>query len=202
MPPRTIVLASTSRYRRALLDPLGVSYVAASPHFVEDHALRLSPSSMVEAFARGKAESLAEDHPNALIIGSDQIPELDGRVLTKPATHDAAVDQLLALAGRTHVLRTAVAVHDSARALTSCRRVDHRMTMRPLTRALAEAYVARDQPLDCAGSYRIESLGVLLFESMEGSDHTAIIGMPLSVTAALLREHGVDLLVEATRCRP
>jgi septum formation protein len=189
-----LILASTSRYRRALLDGLGLEYQAIAPRFEEDHALRLAPEALVVHFAVKKAESLLADHPEALIIGADQTAELDGKILTKPGTFEGAVEQVLALAGRTHRLLTAVALADGRRPGAAHRLVVHTMRMRAMTRALAEAYVARDQPLDCAGAYKIEASGVLLFESMEGPDHTAIVGLPVTAVADLLRGSGVDLL--------
>ena len=194
---RPLVLASTSRYRRAQLEALGIEHRAVAPGFEEDHGLPLAPDELVVRFARGKAEAAAGAHPGALVIGSDQAPELDGRVLTKPGSAAAAVEQLLALAGRTHRLLTAVALHDAARATTEHRLVIHRMRMRPLSRALAEAYVARDEPLDCAGAYRIEGAGLLLFEEAAGPDHSAIIGLPLLALGELLAGAGVDLLALA-----
>jgi septum formation protein len=194
---RALVLASTSKYRRALLDAAGVPHVAVAPSFVEelDGALaRLAPDALAVAFARGKAECLAGAHPDALIIGADQVPAIDARVLGKPGTREAAVEQLLALQGRTHRLHTAVAVHYPRAGLTRSRLVTHEMTMRALTRAQVEAYVEHDAPLDCAGAYRVEARGALLFESMRGDDHTAIVGLPLTALAALLRELGHDLL--------
>lgn len=192
--PRTIVLASTSKYRRALLDAAGVAYVAAAPPFEERHDGGVAPDALAVALAIGKAESLADAHRGALIVGADQVPAIDGRVLGKPGTREAAVAQLLALQGRTHELYTAVAVLDARTRALRSRVVTHRMTMRPLSRAQAEAYVARDEPLDCAGSYRVEARGALLFEAMRGDDHTAIVGLPLTALGALLREHGHDLL--------
>lgn len=194
---RPLVLASTSKYRRALLDAAGVAHVAVAPTFVEDYdgsLAPLSPGELALAFARGKAECLAADHPDALIVGADQVPAVDARVLGKPGTREAAVAQLLALQGRTHSLHTAVAVHDPRAGITRARLVTHEMTMRSLTRAQAEAYVEHDAPLDCAGAYRVEARGALLFESMRGDDHTAIVGLPLTALAAILRELGHDLL--------
>ncbi|HEU4535753.1 MAG TPA: nucleoside triphosphate pyrophosphatase, partial [Polyangiaceae bacterium] len=191
---RPLILASTSRYRRAQLEALGVEHLAVAPEFDEDHTLPLSPEEMVVAFARGKAEAAARRHPGALIVGSDQAPELAGRALTKPGSAAGAVEQLLGLAGRTHRLLTAVALHDGARGRTEHRLVIHQMRMRPLSRELAEAYVARDAPLDCAGAYRIEGLGLLLFEEASGPDHSAIVGLPLLALGELLAGAGVDLL--------
>ena len=189
-----LVLASTSPYRKALLEQAGISFEAASPNFEEDHLLPLTPDEMVVRFAIGKAESLAGSFPKALIIGSDQVAEIDGRVLTKPHTFARAVEQLLFLAGETHRLLTAVAVHSPETGLTVHELIVHEMRMRPLTRELAESYVRADQPLNCAGSYKIESFGVLLFDEMLGVDHSAIVGLPISAVSRLVGRHGVDLL--------
>jgi septum formation protein len=191
---RPLILASTSRYRRAQLAALGVEHLAVAPDFYEDHGLPLTPEEMVVSFARGKAEAAAREHPGALIVGSDQAPELGGSALTKPGTAAAAVEQLLGLAGRTHRLLTAVALYDGARGVIEHRLVMHQMRMRPLSRELAEAYVARDAPLDCAGAYRIEGVGLLLFEEALGPDHSAIMGLPLLALGELLAGAGVDLL--------
>ena len=177
------VLASTSRYRRALLEAAGIVHRAVSPPFVEEHATPLPPEELVVAFAKGKAESV-EAAPNEIVIGADQIPELDGRILTKPGSRERAIDQLLLLQGRTHRLLTAVAVRKQNK--IDCKLVVHRMTMRALGRAEIERYVDRDKPYDCAGSYRIEAAGTLLFETMEGPDHTAIVGLPFSAVAELV----------------
>ena len=194
---RLLVLASTSRFRRTLLDAAGIAHTAMAPSFDETHAEPLAPPKLAIAYARAKAESLGARHPDALIIGADQLPEVDGEILTKPGTIARAVEQLERLQGRTHRLHTAVAVHDPRGvgfARTRDRLVTHTMTMRPLSRAQIEAYVARDAPFDCAGAYKIEAAGTLLFSSMEGSDHTAIVGLPLSALTALLCDFGYDPL--------
>lgn len=192
--PRTLVLASTSRFRRQLLDAAGVAHVAIAPPFEETHAEALAPAELAIAYARAKAESLAAAWPDGLIVGADQVPEIDGEILVKPGTIARAVEQLTRLQGRTHQLHTAVAVHDPRARRTVARLVTHTMTMRPLRPAQIEAYVARDRPLECAGAYMIEAAGALLFSSMDGADHTAIVGLPLSALAALLVELGHDLL--------
>ena len=195
---RPLVLASTSRYRRAQLDALRVPYVAAAPTYREDHQRALAADRMAIEFARGKAESLASAYPEALIVGADQtVDDATANVLTKPETSARAVEQLMMLQGRTHRLCSAVAVHDPERKVTTDRLVVHHMKMRSLTRELAEAYVARDSPLDCVGSYRIEATGALLFTEMRGEDHTAILGLPIAAMAALLAEAGFDLLAAA-----
>ena len=192
--PIRLVLASTSRHRRAQLEALGVEHLAVAPTYDEDHARPLAPDAMAIEFARGKAESLAREYPDALIVGADQTMS---EPLTKPQTVERAVEQLMLLQGRTHQLFSAVALHDAARGTTAHRLVVHHMTMRPLTRALAEAYVARERPLDCVGSYRIEGTGALLFTAMAGDDHTAIVGLPIAAMTSLLAEAGYDLLATA-----
>ena len=192
--PRTLVLASTSPYRRKLLQDWGLPHEAAAPQFVEDHDVDLPPSELVRSFARQKAVSLASLHPEALILGSDQIVEMDGVILNKPGTTEAAVSQLMRLQGRTHRLQTAVALHDAKLRKTWEECVEVQMRMRPLTEELAALYVARDNPIDCAGSYKVESVGAALFEGMEGVDHTAIIGLPITAVSRLLQRAGEDLL--------
>jgi septum formation protein len=189
-----IVLASTSRYRRALLDALGLEYLAKSPRFEELARSELTAAETAVAFARGKAESLRSDHPDAWIIGADQTAELDGQILGKPGTPERAVEQLARLAGRVHRLNTAVALADPSSGSVAHRLVVHEMSMRRLSRAQIEAYVARDLPIDCAGSYKVESLGVALFEEMRGTDHTAIVGLPITALTDLLAAAGFDLL--------
>jgi septum formation protein len=197
MPSRpTLILASTSPYRRSLLDRLSVAYVAADPAIDEELWRELAPEPMVLALAQAKAEAI--EHPDALVIGSDQCVDLDGEVLGKPGTAARAVAQLERLAGRRHRLLTAVAVHDTRTGET---RVDldvHTLTMRALSRDSLEAYVRADQPMGCAGAYMLERRGVALFESIEAdpklADDTAIIGLPMLRTLRLLRDFGVDPL--------
>ncbi len=192
---RPIVLASTSRYRRELMDRLGVGYLAVAPPFDEEAARQaeptLSPEEMARSFARGKAQSLVAAHPDALILGADQVPALGAARLGKPGTAEAAREQLRLLSGATHRLLTAVALIDARSG-----RVDelldvHEMTMWPLDEEEIAAYVARDAPLDCAGSYRVEAGGVALFSAMRGDDWTGIVGLPLTKVVALLRRHGI-----------
>lgn len=191
---RRIVLASTSRYRRALLEQLRLPFEVAAPDYEERHDLPLTPEELVVELARGKARSLSSAWPDALILGSDQAAELDGEILGKPGTPERAVEQLMRLAGRTHRLLTAVALYDARAGTTATALTTHEMTMRPLSRVEAEAYVRSDDPVDCAGSYKVESLGIALFERMRGDDHTGIVGLPLTAVVSLLGAHGVSLM--------
>ncbi len=193
---RRIVLASTSSYRRALLLRLGVPFDVASPGVDEDaaKALGLAPQMLAQHLAHAKAAAIAANEPDAIIIGSDQCAEVDGAVLGKPGTAANAERQLQRLAGRTHHLWTGVTVLDT-RNDARLDHVDlHRLTMRALDASQLAAYVARDQPLDCAGAYKIEGLGGALFERVVGEDATAIEGLPLSWVSRALYSLGVDVL--------
>lgn len=194
-PTPDIVLASTSRYRRDLLARLGLPFRAVAP-LCDEAALKAeaalaSPEVLAERLARAKAESLREAEPGALIIGSDQIAALEDRILDKPGTIDRAIEQLMLLQGRTHVLVTAVAVVSQVSVL---HHLDvTRLRMRALTRTEVERYVAVDAPLDCAGSYKIEQRGIALFERIESADHSAITGLPLIALTSMLVSLGVPI---------
>jgi septum formation protein len=197
---RQLVLASTSPYRRDLLRRLDIPFDAAAPA-IDEEAEKLGPGrgllpeELVRYLARRKAESLAERYPDALIIGSDQAVELDGRILGKPGTEENAVRQLLALAGRTHRLLTAVTLFD-ARTGESEQALDvHEVELRRLSEAEIRAYVARDRPIDCAGAYKAEGLGIALFERLTGDDFTAVVGLPLTRVVALLARFGTQVLM-------
>jgi septum formation protein len=184
--PFQLVLASTSSYRRALLDQLRIAFAVDRPLYEEEHDLALEPEALVVELARKKAESLMTRHPESLILGSDQVAELDGRILGKPGSAAQAVSQLCALSGRTHRLLTGVALVDAATGRCETCLDVHHMTMRPLTPERLAAYVEREQPLDCAGAYKVEGCGIALFAAMRGEDYTGIIGLPLTRVVGLL----------------
>ncbi len=190
-----LVLASTSPYRRALLDRLGIRCRAAAPR-VDERAVEpkgAGAEAVVLALASAKAASVARDFPAALVLGSDQVIDLDGGILGKPGTAAAAVAQLERLSGRTHRIVTAVALRRPGGGEST--HVDvHLMRMRRLSRRQIEAYVELERPLDCAGAYKIESRGLALFEAVEGRDYTAVIGLPLLAVVTLLEEAGFPVL--------
>ena len=185
-----LVLASTSKYRRALLDRLGLSYSTHAPK-VDEEAVdpKLSLEEVALFLARAKAESGPAD---AFVIGSDQLVDLDGERLGKPGTAEKAEEQLRRLAGREHRLITAVALRRPDGQLDAALDV-HVMKLRPLSDAEVRRYVQRERPLDCAGSYKIESLGVSLLDSMSGPDFNAVIGLPLIALCRLLRDAGFEV---------
>jgi len=188
-----LILASTSPYRRALLDRLGVPFTARAPA-CDEEALKdpaLAPQALAEALAEAKARSIADQVPQAVVIGSDQVCEVDGRILGKPGTSERAVDQLLALQGREHRLITAMTVIAPG---TVHRHTDvTHLRMRPLDRAALERYVARDQPLDCAGAYKLEAAGISLFTAIASEDASAITGLPLLALTRILSGLGFPL---------
>ncbi len=188
-----IVLASTSKYRRELLERLGLRFRCLAPAVDESELQEqdLDPATIASLLAIAKAESLIGLAPDAAIIGSDQVVDLDGQLLGKPGSHEAAVEQLQRMAGREHRLITAVAVWHQYR--TRLHIEVTKLQMRPLFRHEIERYVAFDKPFDCAGSYKIESQGIALFEQIETQDHTAIIGLPMLETVAMLRCCGAQI---------
>lgn len=188
-----LVLASTSPYRRALLERLGVPFRMVPPRVDEDaiKGVGLPPGELAERLALAKAMSVGAAEPNATIIGSDQVVSFGGQALGKPGTPQQAVEMLLALAGRVHELLTAVAVwHGGQITAHIDRTVLH---MRKLGREEVERYVAADRPLDCAGAYKIEARGIALFEYVESDDHTAITGLPLIALTTVLRRLGYQV---------
>jgi septum formation protein len=187
-----LVLASTSKYRRALLDRLGLPYVAAAPKVDEETVVAPTLAEVAIALARAKAESVAGAHPDAYVLGGDQLVDLDGERLGKPGTLEKAEEQLRQLAGKQHRLVTAVALqHPDGTVETA---VDvHVMKLREMTEAEIKRYVARERPIDCAGSYKVESLGISLCERIDGADFTAIVGLPLIAVCRLLRKAGFEV---------
>lgn len=188
-----VILASSSEYRRELLSRLVPEFRAVSPDVdeLEFHAVCPTNELLVSRLAFEKATAVFRRFPNAIVIGSDQLVDIDGQVLGKPGTKQAAIAQLTTMSGRSHTLLTAVCVLGMGRRAEF--RNETRLYMRPLTRDDAERYIERDQPLDCAGSYRIESLGIALFERIETEDFTAIMGLPLIQLAHVLRDFGIAI---------
>jgi septum formation protein len=189
---RRIILASTSPYRRELLSRLGLPFEAAAPSAEEHTREGETPAAMAARLALAKAQSISAS--DALVIGSDQVPSLQGRVLRKPGTHEAALRQLEACQGRTVTFFTAAVVLDTAtdRWQEHVDRTD--VVFAQLTPEALERYLRIEQPYDCAGSFKAEGLGVALFERIDSHDPTALIGLPLIFVAAALKAAGADPL--------
>ena len=188
-----LILASTSPHRKALLERLGVPFRCMAPNVDEDEwkARGLAPRELAEGLAAAKADAVAGREPGAVVIGSDQLVAFDGGVLGKPGKADRAVAQLMELGGREHLLITAMAVRAGDRLVAHTDVA--RLRLRELSRGEAERYVAADRPLDCSGSYKIESRGIALFDRIECEDHTAIVGLPLIALTTILR--GLGLMI-------
>jgi septum formation protein len=190
MPP--IVLASTSRYRRELLARLQLPFTTRSPDTREDAVEGEAPAAMAARLALAKARSIVA--PSSLVIGSDQVASLDGQLLRKPGSPEVALAQLRAAQGKTVLFHTAVAViaTGSGKTLQHVDRTE--VLFRRLDDAALEHYVRLESPLDCAGSFKSEGLGVALFERISSDDPTALIGLPLIFVADALRRLGADPL--------
>lgn len=174
-----IVLASSSAYRRGLLDRFLSEYETVSPDVDESNEDGLEPDALARHLARKKAEAGSAAARDSLIIGADQLAVLDGQVLGKPGGHQKAVEQLLAASGKTVLFLTAVCVLDPV-SRKRYEHVDHTtVRFREFDRRLAEAYLRLDEPYDCAGSFKLEGAGFLLFESVKTDDPTALIGLPM-----------------------
>lgn len=189
MAQKQLILASTSKYRQELLSRLAYSFTAQAPLIDEDKEKdpSLPPKALAEKLARLKAASLKG--PDRVVIGGDQLVSFEGRILGKSHTSEKAVEQLLSMQGKVHELITAICVFngDEMTAYTDITR----MHMKKLTRAQIERYVQLDMPTDCAGSYKIEKHGIMLFDKIESEDFTAIQGLPLIALSKILENQGL-----------
>jgi septum formation protein len=191
---RPLVLASTSRYRRALLARLGLPFDVQPPGVDETPLPGEPPAATACRLAEAKARAVASRYTTALVIGSDQVANADGVAVGKPGDHAGAAAQLRMLAGRTVVFHTAVALVDAQSGRCAVRLVDVATRFRALSDAAIEHYLQRERPYDCAGSIRSEGLGIALVEAIESHDPSALIGLPLITVVDLLRAEGVDVL--------
>ncbi len=189
-----LVLASTSPYRRDLLARLGLPFETDAPEVDETPLAGEAPETLVRRLSEAKARAVAARHPGAVVIGSDQVAVLDGEVIGKPGSFERAQEQLRRASGRTVDFLTGLAVLDTRDGRLQLEVVPFRVVFRPLSEARIEAYLRRDEPYDCAGSFRSERLGVALFERMEGEDPTALMGLPLIRLVRMLEAVGLDPL--------
>ena len=186
----TIVLASSSPYRRGLLDRFLEQFETLEPDIDESNGAGLSPNELVSHLARKKAEVVATSARDALVIGADQLAVLNDRILGKPGDHQKAIEQLLAASGQVVTFLTAVCILDPI-GRTRYEHIDKTtVRFRDFDRRLAEAYLKLDEPYDCAGSFKLEGAGFVLFESVKTDDPTALIGLPMIWVSDRLLELG------------
>lgn len=189
-----LILGSTSRYRAELLLRLRLPFEAIAPEVDETPQPGEAPAALAIRLALAKAHEVAARHPQAVVIGSDQVADLDGQPIGKPGTHERAVAQLRAMRGRSVVFQTAVAVVRAGTRFAQALLAPVTVRFRQLSDAEIERYLRIEEPYDCAGSAKCETLGIALLDSIESDDPTALIGLPLIRTCALLREAGLDPL--------
>jgi septum formation protein len=195
--PPPLVLASTSSFRRELLLRLGLPFQTASPGTDESPLPDEKPEHLALRLSEAKARAVAQEFPNALIIGSDQVAVSEGRIYGKPGTHEQAVAQLRALSGKTVNFFTGICLLDSRNNIARLRGVSTWVTFRALTDAEIQTYLEREPAYDCAGAAKSEGLGIALIARLEGSDPNALVGLPLIALCDLLREAGLNPLAMA-----
>jgi septum formation protein len=191
---RPLILGSTSKYRRELLQRLRVPFDVVSPDVDETPHPNEAPRNLAMRLALAKAQAVAAQHPNAVVIGSDQVADLNGEPLGKPGTHERAVLQLQKMRGQTVVFQTAVSIVCQASGFAQTELAQIKVRFRDLSDAEIEAYLRAEEPYDCAGSAKSEGLGIALLDAIDNDDPTALIGLPMIRTARLLRAAGIDLL--------
>lgn len=193
-PSRSLVLGSTSAYRRELLARLRIPFEVAAPLVDETALPGETPAQTARRLALAKARAVAAQHPHAVVIGSDQVADLNGEPLGKPGTHANAVAQLRRMSGRAVVFHTAVAVVCLDSGFQAEDLAPVQVRFRPLDDAQIEAYLRAEQPYDCAGSAKSEGLGIALLEAIDSDDPTALVGLPLIRTCRMIRAAGVPVL--------
>nr|WP_295084690.1 Maf family nucleotide pyrophosphatase [uncultured Roseateles sp.] len=197
-PQPRLILGSTSRYRRELLQRLRLPFEVSAPDVDETPRPGEAPAALAARLALAKAQAVAQQHPNAIVIGSDQVADLNGQSIGKPGNHERARAQLRAMSGQSVVFQTAVAVVCGASGFAQQDLAPVRVRFRDLSDHEIENYLLAEQPYDCAGSAKSEGLGISLLAAIESDDPTALIGLPLIRTCALLRQAGLNPLAQAS----
>jgi len=190
----SLVLASSSPFRRQILDKLNLDYECHSPDIDESPLNNEQAIDLVERLAIAKAQAVAGAYPNALIIGSDQVAVIDGKIVGKPHTHEKAVQQLKSASGNAVTFYTGLALHNSATGDTQSEVVPFSVHFRELSDGMIENYLLAEQPYNCAGSFKSEGMGIALFEKLEGDDPNTLIGMPLIRLIRMLENENFPVL--------
>jgi MAF protein len=195
-PHPTLILASSSPFRRELLSRLGIEFLSVSPDVDESQLSDESAEALVQRLAQDKARAIAESHPDALIIGSDQVATINGRILGKPGEHERAVEQLMQASGQRVSFLTGLCLLNSTTGHSQVTCEPFSVDFRKLSRTQIDSYLRREQPYNCAGAFKSEGLGITLFQRLQGDDPAALIGLPLIRLVDMLQNEGVDILAE------
>ncbi len=194
MPENTLILASSSPYRRELLNKLGLDFESISPDIDESPLPDETPSELVGRLALEKAQAIAATQHQALIIGSDQVAVIDDIIITKPHNHEKAKDQLRHASGREVTFLTSLCLYNSQNHQHQLTIAPYTVNFLPLSEEQIENYLLKEKPYNCAGSFKSEGLGITLFASMHGDDPNSLVGLPLIALTKMLRNEGVDPL--------
>jgi len=193
---KTLVLGSTSPFRKSILEKLNLAFECAKPNIDETALANETPQALVERLAIEKAKAVAKEFPNALIIGSDQVAVCDGEILGKPHTFENGVIQLTKFSNKAVTFYTGLCVFDSASNTVKSLVEPFVVHFNKLSRSEIENYLNAEQPYNCAGSFKSEGLGICLFKKLEGDDPNSLIGLPLIKLVEILKQHGLDVLAE------
>ena len=191
---KSLVLGSSSPFRKALLEKLGLEFETDSPDIDETPLKNESPEDMVARLAKLKALAIAERHPNSIIISSDQCATLDGAIIGKPGEHEAAVEQLTNASDRAVTFYTSLCVMDTSSEQMEELVEPFHVYFRELSETQIENYLRKEEPYNCAGSFKSEGLGIALFERLEGKDPNTLVGLPLIELITMLRKFGIDVI--------
>ena len=191
---QSLVLASTSRYRKAILEKLNVPFKTARPETDETPLPNETAYNLVKRLSELKARAVAKDFPGALIIGSDQVAVLNEQILGKPGNFEKAKQQLTMLSGSTVIFHTGLCLLNTATDEAQVKVLDYKVRFRQLTDHEIESYLKQDEPFDSAGSFKSEGLGITLFEAMTGDDPNALVGLPLIELTTMLKNEGYSVL--------
>jgi septum formation protein len=189
-----LILASSSPYRRELLERLKIPFEVITPEIDETPRSGEAPEKVVERLAIEKAEKVANQNPGALVIGSDQVAIYDGKIVGKPHNHNKAVEQLRSASGKTVTLFTGLALVNADTRRIQCEVIPYRVTFRRLNEGQIESYLHQEQPYSCTGSVKSEGLGIALLEKFEGDDHNTLIGLPLIRLVRMLESEGIKII--------
>jgi len=189
-----LILASTSPFRKAILDKLGINFDTISPETDETALENETPQQLVERLSIAKAKAVADKNENALVIGSDQVSVIDGEIIGKPHTHENAVKQLQNASGKTVSFYTGLCLYNSSTKKYQSEVVPFNVVFRNLTNHQIESYLKKEEPYNCAGSFKSEALGIILFEKLEGEDPNTLMGLPLIRLVKMLEKEGFTIL--------